>query len=402
MIAGDQQMKASARSPRTLAMPKDARIFIAGASGMVGSAIVRKLLAMGYTNLSGSYHSRQPDASAFFKDTAETVGQGGVNWVQVDLTDQAAVMRFFAKEQAVYVFLAAARVGGIHANNRFPAQFIYDNLTIQGNMIHAAFRTGVQRLLFLGSSCIYPKLAPQPMHEDYLLTGLLEPTNEPYAIAKIAGIKMCEAYNRQYGTQFMAVMPTNLYGTNDNFDLDKSHVLPAMIRKFHLAKLAAKGDWEGIRQDEACFGRISADIKARLGLKPSNDRRPQPPSVVLWGTGSPRREFLHVDDMADACVFAMNLDDRIAATELFNYPKPCFVNVGTGNDCTIRTLARIIGEAVGFDGKVIFDSTKPDGTPRKLLDVSRLADLGWRSSISLADGIRRTYQWYLDRGHYAR
>ncbi|MBC2712590.1 MAG: GDP-L-fucose synthase [Desulfosarcina sp.] len=344
-------------------MRKDACIFVAGAAGMAGSAIIRKLLSMGYTNLVGSYHSHMPDAATFMNDGAEAGVPKGLKLVQVDLTVQSSVNRFFAEEKPAYVFLAAAKVGGINANSSYPAQFIYDNLVIQGSIIHAAYQTGVDRLLFLGSSCIYPKLAPQPMKEEHLLTGLLEPTNEPYAIAKIAGIKMCESYNRQYGTRFMAVMPTNLYGTNDNFDLEDSHVLPALMRKFHEAKAAGKHE------------------------------------VTVWGTGVPRREFLHVDDMADACVYVMNLDEKAASDELLSYPKPCFVNVGTGVDCTIRELAEIVRDAVGFNGEIVFDVSKPDGTPQKRLDVLRLAGLGWRSSISLTEGIRQTYQWYLNRVH---
>lgn len=343
-------------------MKKDARIFIAGAAGMVGSAIVRKLLSLGYTNLLGSYHSHMPDAATFLNDDAGAGVPTGLNLVRLDLTAQSAVNRFFAEEKPAYVFLAAAKVGGIHANNTYPATFIYNNLTIQGNIIHAAYQTGVDRLLFLGSSCIYPKLTPQPMKEEHLLTGLLEPTNAPYAVAKIAGIKMCESYNRQYGTRFMAVMPTNLYGTNDNFDLENSHVLPALMRKFHDAKVAGKGE------------------------------------VVVWGSGLPRRELLHVDDMADACVFVMNLDEKILSDELLNYPKPCFVNLGTGVDCTIRELAEMVRDTVGFNGEMVFDATKPDGSPQKRLDVSRMAGLGWRSSISLTEGIEQTYRWFLDRG----
>jgi GDP-L-fucose synthase len=338
-------------------MKKNEKIFVAGAAGMVGSAIVRRLLAQGFENLVGSYHTQMPDAATFLEDRTDAVVEG-LRLVQVDLTDQSAVARFFAEERPAHVFLAAAKVGGIQANNTYPARFIYDNLVIQSNIIQAAFQSGVDRLLFLGSSCIYPKLAPQPMKEAHLLTGLLEPTNAPYAIAKIAGIKMCESFNRQYDTRFMAVMPTNLYGTNDNFDLQNSHVLPALIRKFHEAKAAGRAE------------------------------------VVVWGTGTPRREFLHVDDMADACMFIMNLDPEVAADELLNYPKPCFVNVGTGIDCTIREVAEMVKDAVGFDGEIVFDTSKPDGTPQKLLDVSRLAGLGWRASISLEDGIRRTYRWY--------
>jgi GDP-L-fucose synthase len=340
-------------------MNKNAKIFVAGASGMVGSAIIRKLLSMGYANLLGSYHSHKPDTATFSDDQAQAGMSAGVKLEKVDLTEQSAVNRFFAAEKPDYVFLAAARVGGIQANSSYPAQFIYENLSIQGNIIHAAYHTGVDRLLFLGSSCIYPKLAPQPMSEQYLLSGLLEPTNEPYAIAKIAGIKMCESYNRQYGTRFMAVMPTNLYGTNDNFDLETSHVLPALIRKFHEAKVAGKDN------------------------------------VVVWGTGAPRREFLHVDDMADACVFVMNLDEKTASDALLSYPTPCFVNVGCGRDHTIRELAEIVQDVVGFNGEIGFDVSKPDGTPQKLLDVTRLAGLGWQSVIGLTEGIEQTYQWYL-------
>mgnify|MGYP001042434500 CR=1 FL=1 len=339
-------------------MQKDAAIFIAGAGGMVGSAIVRKLLALGYANLVGSYHARRPDAALFVAGRDNPALPDALQLIQADLSDQQAVRQLFATHKPAYVFLAAAKVGGIQANHTLPAQFIYDNLAIQNNVIHTAWRSGVDRLLFLGSSCIYPKLAPQPMGEVDLLTGPLEPTNEPYAIAKIAGIKMCEAYNRQYGPRFLAVMPTNLFGPNDNFDPVNSHVLPALIRRFHDAKTA--GD----------------------------------DPVVVWGTGTPRREFLHVDDMADACAFVMNLDDATAADTFFSYPKPCFVNVGTGTDNTIGELAAMIKDVVGYTGSIVFDASKPDGTPRKLLDVSRLRGLGWRASIELAEGVSGTYQWY--------
>jgi GDP-L-fucose synthase len=371
----------------------DAKIFIAGAAGMVGSAIVRKLLSAGCTNLLGSCHSRMPDQALFSSGLGDEVKPSALKLVQTDLTDQAAVTRLFDQEQPDYVFLAAARVGGIQANNTYPGRFIYENLAIQGNIIHAAYEAGVKRLLFLGSSCIYPKLAPQPMKEKHLLTGLLEATNEPYAIAKIAGIKMCEAYNRQYGTRFMAVMPTNLYGTNDNFDLNDSHVLPALIRKFHLAKLAINGDREGIQKDETRFGPIPLDIQTALGLNQSSALNTRH-SVVIWGTGKPRREFLHVNDMADACVHVMNLDEAAVAEKLLNYPKPCFVNVGAGVDCTIYKLAKVVRDVVGYDGKIVCDESKPDGTPQKLLDVSRLSRLGWQAGIRLKDGIRMTYEWY--------
>lgn len=330
---------------------------------MVGSAIIRKLLNAGYSNLVGSYHSRTPNTGTFVQNNHSGGLFDGLRLIQVDLTRQEAVERLFKAETPKYVFLAAAKVGGIHANSTYPAEFIYANLYIQTNIIHSAYKFGVRRLLFLGSSCIYPKLTSQPMKEEDLLTGLLEPTNEPYAIAKIAGIKMCESYNRQYETRFMAVMPTNLYGPNDNFGLERSHVLPALVRKFHEAKI------------------IGAN------------------KVVIWGTGTPRREFLHVDDMADASVFVMNLDEKTASDHLLNYPKPCFVNVGAGTDCTISNLAEIIQKVVGFWGTLVFDTSRPDGTPQKLLDVSRLAKLGWRSKIILKDGIRQVYQWYLDHGH---
>jgi GDP-L-fucose synthase len=391
-------------------MKIEEKIFIAGAAGMVGSAIIRKLLRLGYTNLLGSYHTHKPGASLFSDESDQAGMPRQLRLVQVDLTDQAAVKQLFYQEEPAHVFLAAARVGGIQANNTYPARFIYENLTIQGNIIHAAYEAGVDRLLFLGSSCIYPKLTPQPMKEEHLLTGLLEPTNEPYAIAKIAGIKMCESYNRQYGTRFMAVMPTNLYGTNDNYDLNNSHVLPALIRKFHLAKLAANGDREGIKKDEARFGPIPRDIKTSLGLTQSSAPgtrhspitsanlssvlSPQTSTVTIWGTGTPKREFLHVGDMADACVHVMNLDDETTCIELLNYPKPCFVNVGSGVDCSIQELAEIVLDVIGFSGEIFYDQSRPDGTPQKLLDVSRLSELGWRSRIHLKNGIQKTYEWY--------
>lgn len=319
-------------------MDKNASIFVAGHRGLVGSGIVRRLREEGYENL-------------LLRTSTE-----------LDLRDQAQVAAFFAAEKPEYVFLAAAKVGGIVANSSFPADFIYDNLQIQANVIHQAYVHGVKRLLFLGSTCIYPKLAPQPMKEEHLLTGPLEPTNEPYAIAKIAGITQCRAYNRQYGTHFLAAMPTNLYGPNDNFDLTTSHVLPALIRKFHEAK-------------------VQGDQK-----------------VVIWGTGSPFREFLHVDDLADACLFLMTLPEEGFSALLAHPTAPALINAGTGEEVTIRELAHLVKEVVGFDGELVFDPERPDGTPRKLSDVSRLHALGWRHRIPLADGLRETYAWYQENG----
>ncbi len=308
--------------------PQD-KIYIAGHRGMVGSAIHRKLQAEGFENF-------------VFRTSRE-----------LDLRNQSAVQAFFEEEKPKHVFLAAAKVGGILANNTYRGEFIYDNLMIQSNVIHSAQQNGVEKLLFLGSSCIYPKMAPQPLKEDYLLTGLLEPTNEPYAIAKIAGIKLCDAYRDQYGANFISVMPTNLYGPNDNYDLKTSHVLPALIRKFHEAKIHRE------------------------------------PSVVMWGTGTPRREFLHVDDLADACYYLMQ-----------NYNEPGLVNIGTGEDIPIKELAYLIKDIVGFTGEVEHDLSKPDGTPRKLMDVSKLSDTGWKAKIGLREGIEQVYtglqneSWY--------
>ena len=311
-------------------MNKDSRIFVAGHRGLVGSALMLKLGAEGYTDVL-------------------TRSRG-----ELDLTDQAAVNTFFAKEQPEYVVLAAAKVGGIVANNTYPADFIRDNLLIQTNVIDAAYRARVKKFLFLGSSCIYPKLAPQPLKEEYLLTGPLEPTNEAYAIAKIAGIKMCQAYQRQYGFNAISVMPTNLYGPGDNFDLNSSHVLPALMRKFHEAKLSGA------------------------------------PSVVVWGTGTPRREFLHVDDLAEACLYLMAQPDA----RLREVAPDGIINVGAGEDIEIRELANMIRDEVGSTSEVVFDHSKPDGTPRKLLDVSRMRALGWTAKMPLREGIQSTYTWF--------
>lgn len=309
------------------------RVFVAGHRGMVGSAIVRQLSA---------------------RDDIELVTRSRI---ELDLTSQLAVSEFFATERIDEVYLAAAKVGGIHANNTYPAEFIFDNLMMECNIVHAAHQHNVQNLLFLGSSCIYPKLAEQPMTETALLTGTLEATNEPYAIAKIAGIKLCESYNRQYGRNYRSVMPTNLYGMNDNFHPDNSHVIPALMRRFHEAKL-------------------------------NNDKE-----VVVWGTGTPMREFLYVDDMAAASIHVMELDTQTYQDN--TQPMLSHINVGTGVDCTIREMAETMAKVVGFTGDVVFDSTKPDGAPRKLMNVNRLADLGWRYQIELEQGLATTYQWFL-------
>jgi len=368
---------------------KQARIFLAGHGGMVGSAIQRRLVKEGFENVMTRSHAA------------------------LDLTDQASVRRFFMENPVDHVILAAARVGGIQANNTFPADFISQNLMIQTNVIHAAYENGVQHLLFLGSSCIYPKLASQPMREEALLGGWLEPTNEPYAIAKIAGIKMCESYNRQYATHYRSLMPTNLYGPNDNYDLESSHVLPALIRKCHLAKLAERQDWDAITRDERHHGTIPDDLRTALGIpdKPGGARvsRTPAPKLVLWGTGQPYREFLHVDDLAAACLFVMEQADETlipvcqaspgdaqAADRPNLRPETFLLNVGTGKDQTIRELAEMVRDIVGFSGAIIWDASRPDGTPKKQLDVSRLTRLGWRPAISLREGIASTYRAYLE------
>ena len=349
-------------------MKPDARIYVAGHRGLVGSALVRALRAQGYSNLILRTHA------------------------ELDLLDQAATARFFAAERPDVVFLAAAKVGGIHANNVQRGQFIYENLMVQTNVLHQAYLAGVRRLIFLGSSCIYPKLAPQPIREDALLTGPLEPTNSPYAIAKIAGVEMCDAYNRQYGTAYVPVMPTNLYGPNDNFDLESSHVLPALIRKFHLARLAQAHDWAAIARDVARFGPIPADLQQSLGLPP---HPPTAPRVLLWGTGSPRREFLHVDDMAAASVHVMNLPKAIY--DQHTSPMQSHINVGWGSDITIAALAQAVAATVGYTGAIAFDASKPDGAPRKLMDSQRLHSLGWQARVALAEGLARAYQDFLSQ-----
>ncbi|NLW82697.1 MAG: GDP-L-fucose synthase [Desulfovibrionales bacterium] len=327
------------------------KILVAGAAGMVGSALVRALLAQGFENIVGTTHRKVPD----FGPKA----RGRVRLERLDLMDQSAVRAFLEQERPDPVFLAAAKVGGIHANNTCPADFIHANLAMQTNVIHSAYKSGVQRLLFLGSSCIYPRDCPQPMKEEYLLTGPLEATNRPYAVAKIAGIEMCWAYNRQYGTRYLAVMPTNLYGPGDNYDLHTSHVLPALIRKAHEARV--RGDSH----------------------------------FVVWGTGTPRREFLFSDDLAGACAFLMTGAGKTEA--LFNDHEPPLVNIGCGEDVTIAELGRMVAEVVGFEGGIVFDPGKPDGTPQKLLDVSRMRGMGWRPSVALPEGIGLAYGDYVGK-----
>lgn len=321
-------------------MDKNSKIYIAGIYGMVGSAIKRRLQSEGYINIIG--HTSK----------------------ELDLTSQDAVNSFMLSERPEYVFLAAAKVGGIYANNTYPADFIYSNLMVECNVIHSAYKSGVKKLLFLGSSCIYPKYAPQPMKEEYLLSGKLEPTNEPYALAKIAGIKLCEAYNRQHGTDFISCMPTNLYGTNDNYDSMNSHVIPALIRRFHEAK-------------------IKAEIEDKVS---QSQPQPNPQPVIIWGTGNPMREFLYVDDLADACVYLMK-----------HYSGSETINVGSGLEVSIKELAEIIKAVTGFKGDIVFDPSKPDGTPRKLLDTSRLNALGWEARTGLKEGLKLAYDDYCKR-----
>jgi GDP-L-fucose synthase len=359
-------------------LDRNSKIYVAGHNGMVGSAIVRKLETSGYTNLLVAGRS------------------------VLDLSDQHAVFSFLQQHKPDYVVIAAAKVGGILANNTYRAEFIYENLAIETNLIHGSWLAGVKNLLFLGSSCIYPKHAPQPMPESCLLTGELEYTNEPYAIAKIAGIKLCESYNLQYGTNYLSVMPTNLYGPNDNFDLEKSHVLPAMMRKFHLGKCLMSRDFEAIRKDldqrpvNGISGRASDDeIISALSSFGITSPNPDETTVTLFGTGSPRREFLYSDDLADACVyiierirFADILDE--GSTEIRN----THINIGTGTDISIRELALLIKDIVGYQGSIRYDASKPDGTPRKLQNVEKLSALGWSYKVKLEDGISRMYRFY--------
>ena len=354
-------------------MDKQAKIYVAGHRGLVGSAIWNNLLAKGYTNLVGRTHT------------------------ELDLLDAAAVRRFFDEERPAYVVLAAAYVGGIMANNRYRADFIYRNLGIQQNVIGESFRHDVRKLLFLGSTCIYPRDVPQPMREDALLTAPLEYTNEPYAIAKIAGLKMCESFNLQYGTNYIAVMPTNLYGPNDNFDLERSHVLPAMIRKIHLARCLHEGRMDDVRADlirrpvEQADARTASDeelltLLAKYGIAPD--------TVTLWGTGTPLREFLWSEEMADACVYIMEHVDFADLKGSDPDVRNCHINIGTGHEITIGDSARLIVRTVGYGGRLAFDATKPDGTLRKLTDVSKLHALGWHHLIEIDEGVDRMYRWY--------
>ena len=357
-------------------MEKNAKIYVAGHHGLVGSAIWKNLQQKGYTNLVGRTHS------------------------ELDLLDGVAVRRFFDEEQPEYVFLAAAFVGGIMANSIYRADFIYKNLQIQQNVIGESYRHGVKKLLFLGSTCIYPREAPQPMKEEVLLTSPLEYTNEPYAIAKIAGLKMCESFNLQYGTNYIAVMPTNLYGPNDNFDLERSHVLPAMIRKIHLAHCLKQGRWDDVRHDldlrpvEGTDGSASEEqilaILDKYGITPTE--------VRLWGTGKPLREFLWSEEMADASVFVMeHVDFKDTYQAGDRDIRNCHINIGTGREVTIRQLAELIVQTVGYEGQLTFDASKPDGTLRKLTDPSKLHALGWHHQIDIDEGVRRMYDWYLGR-----
>jgi GDP-L-fucose synthase len=366
-------------------MEKNSKIYVAGHLGLVGSALVRKLNENGFYNIIG----RSID--------------------ELDLLDQHATRRFFSTEKPEYVFLAAAKVGGIIANNTYRAQFIYENLQIQNNIIHNAYLSGVKKLLFLGSSCIYPRNAPQPLKEEYLLSSELEYTNEPYAIAKIAGIKMIESYNLQYGTNYISVMPTNLYGPNDNYDLEKSHVLPAMIRKMYLAKSLENIDWDAIRKDfskrplEGFNGSSSETDIFKLMSKYGINKKDKETGIELWGTGTPRREFLHSNDMAGACVYLMEhvdfkdiIKNQISksghlTSEIIN----THINIGTGQDLTIKELSEIVRKVVGFKGRISWDTDKPDGTMQKLLDVSKLNSLGWKEKISLEEGIHEVYNQYI-------
>ena len=367
-------------------MDQTDKIYVAGHNGMVGSAIVRKLRKQGFTNIITR------------------------SSVELDLTNQQDAHSFLQEEKPDYVVIAAAKVGGIHANNSYPAEFIYQNLMIEANLIHGSYLAGVDKLLFLGSSCIYPKQAQQPIKEEYLLSGYLEPTNEAYAIAKIAGIKLCESYNRQYGTDYRSIMPTNLYGPNDNFHLENSHVIPAIVRKIHLAKCVEQGDWQAIKADiekypikgidnnssrnEILMTLMTYGIQFKIQNLTFNTSNLNLVQVSLWGSGKPMREFLHVDDMADASAHIMNLDKKELEKEI--NPMLSHINVGTGVDIMIKNIAQTIKEVIGFCGEIIFDVKMPNGTKRKLLDVATIKCLGWEHKIKLKDGLTETYKWYVE------
>lgn len=375
---------------------KNSKIFVAGGTGLVGSAIIENLLSKGYTNIISNYRNRLP------KDSLK------IEHIKLDLLNSYAVEKFFEIQKPEFVFLAAAKVGGIVANNTYRADFIYENLQVQNNVIHQSYKHGVKKLLFLGSTCIYPKNAPQPMSEDSLLTSALEYTNEPYAIAKIAGIKMCESYNLQYGTNFLSVMPTNLYGPNDSFDLKKSHVLPALIRKVYLGKCLEKQNFEEIRKDldknpiENIDGKSSKEeiIEKLSKYGVSFNINTNKVQIEIWGTGMPKREFMYSKDMADACVYIMeNIDFTYTYESNLKEVRNTHINIGTGKDISIKELSQLVKTTIGFNGDFYFDKNKPDGTMIKLTDPSKLHSLGWKHKIELEDGIKKMYEWYQEENN---
>ena len=378
-------------------MDKNSKILVCGGTGLVGSAIVKRLLEKGYENIVATYHSKQPNID-------------NIQWVQIDLKDKQKTDALFAKEKPEYVFLAAAKVGGIMANNIYRAEFIYENLEIQNSVIYNAYKHRVKKLMFLGSTCIYPKNCPQPIKEEYLLTGELEYTNEPYAIAKIAGIKMCESFNLQYGTNFISVMPTNLYGPNDNFDLATSHVLPALLRKIYLGKCLDEDNFQAIRRDldKNPIEGINGSADKETILQTLSKYGITKGQIEIWGSGKPRREFLYSEDMADACVYLMEkINFKDILHEQFGINTTCdvtayttkevrntHINIGTGEDISIKELAYLITDIVGYNGNFYFNTSKPDGTMRKVTDVTKLNKLGWKYKISLQDGVKSIFEWY--------
>ena len=407
-------------------LQKSSKIFVAGGTGLVGSAIIRKLLEKGYTNIISNYHKHIPNNSILNIEHS-TLKINSVIYTKLDFLDSIAVSNFFKQEIPEFVFLAAAKVGGIVANNTYRADFIYENLQIQNNVIHQSYLHNVKKLLFLGSTCIYPKNCPQPIKEEYLLTSELEYTNEPYAIAKIAGIKMCESYNLQYGTNFISAMPTNLYGPNDNFDLKKSHVLPALIRKIHLGKCLENGDWDTVKRDlnenpiENIDGNAPQEniltILNKYGVKLKTQNltlniNPNKVEIEIWGSGKPMREFLWSNDMADACVFLMeNIDFKdilntqhsiLDADKFLNEVRNSHLNIGTGKDISIKNLAYLVKDNIGFRGNFYFNTNKPDGTMKKLTDSSKLHTLGWCHKVELQEGIEKLYKWYSNKESNAK